>query len=408
MTIRDSRPRCQLAPIAAAAVIVSLLAGTAAAQTIEYTVTDIPLVPGAFNTVPIAINDQGVVVGWAQFSGGGFFLRAWRWSAEDGLTLLPPPPGAMSDRYGASDINALGVIAGDGGYDSGLAWRFENGTYTIVDVLDGLDASRRPAINGAGDLVATAFDSQHFTTPTRALRLTDQEGTIELFPQYGRSGAGGINDAGQIAATTTAGPVRVEPDGSLTFLPGPPGFVAFSPAAINAAGAIAGIAACSHECNQAALWTESTGYQIIPWVGTRHSVGGVNDHPEVVGGVEEGVSYAWSWSPDRGLRLLAGLIDPALTRNVVSAMDINNAGQIITWGLDYSDSLDPFRIMLLTPIIEPHPGDIDGDGVVGMTDLLDLLAAWGACPDPGECPADLDGDGAVGIDDLLTLLANWN
>jgi hypothetical protein len=48
--------------------------------------------------------------------------------------------------------------------------------------------------------------------------------------------------------------------------------------------------------------------------------------------------------------------------------------------------------------------DLDGDGVVGISDLLDLLAAWGPC---GECPADINGDGDVGIADLLALLAGW-
>ena len=50
------------------------------------------------------------------------------------------------------------------------------------------------------------------------------------------------------------------------------------------------------------------------------------------------------------------------------------------------------------------PADLDGDGSVGILDLLALLAAWGA--DPGG-PPDLDGDGMVGILDLLTLLASW-
>ncbi len=50
------------------------------------------------------------------------------------------------------------------------------------------------------------------------------------------------------------------------------------------------------------------------------------------------------------------------------------------------------------------PGDIDGDGEVGINDFLDLLAAWG--PNPGH-PADLDGDHIVGINDFLMLLANW-
>ena len=51
-------------------------------------------------------------------------------------------------------------------------------------------------------------------------------------------------------------------------------------------------------------------------------------------------------------------------------------------------------------------GDLDGDGVVGIVDFLELLAVWGPCPAP--CIADLDGDGMVGIVDFLALLANWS
>ena len=50
------------------------------------------------------------------------------------------------------------------------------------------------------------------------------------------------------------------------------------------------------------------------------------------------------------------------------------------------------------------PWDIDVDGVVGITDFLALLGAWG--PNPGH-PADFDGDGIIGIKDFLELLANW-
>ena len=53
-------------------------------------------------------------------------------------------------------------------------------------------------------------------------------------------------------------------------------------------------------------------------------------------------------------------------------------------------------------------GDIDGDGIVGISDFLALLAAWGPCPaPPQQCPADLDNDGFVRITDFLLLLANW-
>ncbi len=50
------------------------------------------------------------------------------------------------------------------------------------------------------------------------------------------------------------------------------------------------------------------------------------------------------------------------------------------------------------------PADLDGDGSVGILDLLSLLAAWGTDP---AGPPDFDGDGTVGILDLLSLLTNW-
>ena len=47
------------------------------------------------------------------------------------------------------------------------------------------------------------------------------------------------------------------------------------------------------------------------------------------------------------------------------------------------------------------PADFDGDGAVGITDFLFLLAEWGG-------PAgDLDGDCTTGITDFLQLLAAW-
>jgi hypothetical protein len=48
------------------------------------------------------------------------------------------------------------------------------------------------------------------------------------------------------------------------------------------------------------------------------------------------------------------------------------------------------------------PADIDGDGVVGASDLSTLLGAWG-----GAGAADIDGDGSVGASDLSALLGAW-
>jgi hypothetical protein len=48
--------------------------------------------------------------------------------------------------------------------------------------------------------------------------------------------------------------------------------------------------------------------------------------------------------------------------------------------------------------------DLNGDGTVGVDDLLQLIAAWGSASGP----ADLNNDGIVGVDDLLLLLKAWS
>jgi hypothetical protein len=53
------------------------------------------------------------------------------------------------------------------------------------------------------------------------------------------------------------------------------------------------------------------------------------------------------------------------------------------------------------------PGDLNGDGWIGVPDVLLLLDEWGSCPECGTCAADVDGDCEVGVGDFLLLLAGW-
>lgn len=55
-------------------------------------------------------------------------------------------------------------------------------------------------------------------------------------------------------------------------------------------------------------------------------------------------------------------------------------------------------------IIEGTGADSDGDGVITVTELLELMAARGAS---GGCSMDLDGNGVVDTVDLLELIAAW-
>ncbi|MEE9296300.1 MAG: hypothetical protein V3W34_15245 [Phycisphaerae bacterium] len=75
---------------------------------------------------------------------------------------------------------------------------------------------------------------------------------------------------------------------------------------------------------------------------------------------------------------------------------------------EFTDPNDPGIGMVITEVVGLNPvGDLDGDGSVGVKDLLILLGDWGPCDDCTDCPADLDGDCTVGVKDLLILLGNW-
>jgi hypothetical protein len=58
-------------------------------------------------------------------------------------------------------------------------------------------------------------------------------------------------------------------------------------------------------------------------------------------------------------------------------------------------------------VFPPCPGDFTGDGVVNVSDMLQLFDQWGTCPKGAFCPADLNGDGFIDLTDLLILFDNW-
>ncbi len=50
------------------------------------------------------------------------------------------------------------------------------------------------------------------------------------------------------------------------------------------------------------------------------------------------------------------------------------------------------------------PGDVNGDGVVNVTDEIAIITNWGPCPG---CPEDINGDGEVDVADLIVVIVNW-
>jgi hypothetical protein len=72
--------------------------------------------------------------------------------------------------------------------------------------------------------------------------------------------------------------------------------------------------------------------------------------------------------------------------------ELTNEGSVPGLGID------------VLQILEPCPGDFDGDGDIGASDLAVLLGSWGGCE---VCTADLDDDGDVDATDLAILLGSW-
>jgi hypothetical protein len=54
----------------------------------------------------------------------------------------------------------------------------------------------------------------------------------------------------------------------------------------------------------------------------------------------------------------------------------------------------------------PVAGDVDGDGLVTVVDLVQVMTQWGPCG-PG-CGADLNGDAMVDVVDLVIVITNWS
>ncbi len=100
-----------------------------------------------------------------------------------------------------------------------------------------------------------------------------------------------------------------------------------------------------------------------------------------------------------------GAAEDGFGRSVAISPDSIGTAIVGAWADDdYGYASGSAYLFDATGTPETCQWDLNGDGSVGILDLLALLAVWGS--DPGG-PPDFEGDGNVGILDLLTLLANW-
>ena len=288
----------------------------------------------------------------------------------------------------ARDINDSGQIVGSSQRPEPDHYRhaflLDNGRMTDLGTLGGA-FSEAHGINAAGDVVGMAWnassDGRATHWPAETLEPIDLG---SLAGVEGHSTAQDINDLGQIVGNSKTGLLDADTyhamlweNGQMTdlgLLPeagegegpyGPP-MVFTTAEAINDAGIIVG--------NSIPAAVTPDGLRFGPFVFD-------NDHMTNLNDLLLAADSHW---------------------RISGAEDINDSGVIVGTAYTLEDNLA--RAVILTPVPVPL-GDLNGDFVVGITDFLQLLGAWGPCDG---CLEDLDGDGNVGITDFLLLLANWS
>lgn len=174
--------------------------GAAVATLFDDSASELPSRPGWSESVALALNESGLVVGWSTSGEPGRYQPA-AWD-EAGPRNLGIP--ADLDKASAHGVNEAGWIIGSGWREFqqlGLLWRGEE-MIRIGDPADGVTMSYPFSINDQGDILAlveTATTSGYYLWKDGG--LTDLTSLLEPGTPWSLVSADAINNLGQIVGT---------------------------------------------------------------------------------------------------------------------------------------------------------------------------------------------------------------
>lgn len=347
------------------------------------------------------MNDLGQCVGFTPYPSGSGVLRATSWNPGVG----PVDLGHLGGDHGiATAVNGSGLIVGYSSPSDPSQYRhaFLHDGNGMIDLgTFGGIASRAYDINERGQVVGDSWydDGDPWDSRIRAMLWLPE-------PAYGLpAGINDIDDFSTVLQQTS------------------------SAEAINEHGQVAGWLTWINELGQSVvqfgIWLPEPAYGLpAGWTDLRGLNGermtmfaqDINDRGEVVfRGVVDDTVIGGLWSALRWYQGewvdLHDCIPPAdqAAWAFTAARAINEAGQISGTGFHYGD----LHAFLLTPDVDddglPCPADLNEDGVIDVSDLIDVILNWQGCGPMGggSCAGDINNDNQVDVLDMLEVILGW-
>ncbi|MFT3858232.1 MAG: hypothetical protein QM742_12275 [Aquabacterium sp.] len=336
------------------ALAIAFATGGAAHAAPAYTITEIGTLGGAAS-MAVSINASGQIAGSAVTATGQSHAFLY-----DRGVMTDVLAGRDDVFEGVGIVNDLGQVAGD--YylnDTGVraAFVYDQGTLREWRAADGGSLTVR-GFNNAGELAGTVMPASGAYQRAFALR----NGQIV---EIGSTEAGavtqghGINQSGWMAISVSSMEAGIQtalvgPDGSTVALTAPGEGTWFGNPQINDHRAVAGTAMSMSMRPRAMLFAGQSWTDLGALDAYSSMAMGINNRNDVVGtlnyytpwGDETQEAFAYV---DGQMRKLGSLIDPASGWQLKAAMDINDRGQIVGYGVFNGQE----RGFLLTPVPEP-------------------------------------------------------